>query len=194
MADLKLHMTKHLHSARQWLMRAEESFDKDSTIRGELDLFLAQAELQHARETNSSRQWRHRNLLMRHAFSLLLATIVAAAGVGAYLGTGERNAALPAPPDVQLAENTSAAKTPPEAVSITPLPVAAAQPVTSSTSSTAYGATVAKVTPTVQPVAVITPAQPENAVQPQTTEQKNLVPPDDMQKIVQTAARSLRGQ
>lgn len=44
----------HIKSARQWLERAEQAFDAESPTRGELDLILARAEVQHAQEKRSS--------------------------------------------------------------------------------------------------------------------------------------------
>jgi len=194
MSDLKRQMARRLHSTKQWLTRAEESFDKDSTIRGELDLFLAQAELQHAREANCSRQWQQRYLMIRHALAFILATTLVAAGLGVYWWTGERPVAVPAQPVVQLAGNLPVVKTIPESVSATMLPVVAAQPAVYPADNAASSAPVAKTTPATQPTSAITAAQPQNAEQLYQTEQKSLLPPGDLQKIVQTAARSLRGQ
>jgi len=194
MADLKRQMARRLTSAKQWLTRAEESFDKDSTIRGELDLFLAQAELQHAREANCSRKWRQRYSLLSHALSFILATAIVAAGLGIYWWTGERPAIVPAQPVVQLAGNIPEAKTAPESLAATIFPVVAAQPVVSPAASPPVSSPVDKPAPVAQPAVTVMAVQPENTKQLQQTEQKNLLPPDDLQKIVQTAARSLRGQ
>lgn len=46
----KRHVIWHIKSARQWLERAERAFDEESPARGELDLILARAEVQHAQE------------------------------------------------------------------------------------------------------------------------------------------------
>lgn len=42
---------QHIRAARDWLGRAESSMDKKNDVRGDLNLMLAQAELQRARET-----------------------------------------------------------------------------------------------------------------------------------------------
>jgi hypothetical protein len=104
MADFKRHMFRHLRSAKVWLTRAEESFDKNSRIRGELDLILAQAELQHARETSLSRQERKHYLFLRHATSFVLAAAIVVAGFGAYWGFSERHAVVPIPLAAQEAK------------------------------------------------------------------------------------------
>ena len=43
---------QHIRAAREWLGRAENSLDKENDIRGDLNLMLAQAELQRAKESN----------------------------------------------------------------------------------------------------------------------------------------------
>src|SRR5690349_18195559 len=110
MADFKGHMFRHLRSARVWLTRAEESFDKDSNIRGELDLFLAQAQLQHARETSLHRQGRPGSPLLRQALSFGFAALIVAASIGAYWGLSERNVAVPIPLAAQEVKVTPVVK------------------------------------------------------------------------------------
>jgi hypothetical protein len=50
MEETKRRMKRHIRSAQQWLDRAERAFDAESPTRGELDLLLARAEMQHAQE------------------------------------------------------------------------------------------------------------------------------------------------
>lgn len=45
-------LSKRIKSARQWLEKAEVSLGQDSGVRGELNLLLAQAEMQKLRETH----------------------------------------------------------------------------------------------------------------------------------------------
>lgn len=110
MADFKRNMFRHLRSARQWLAQAEEAFDKESNVRGELDLFLAQAELQRARETTSSRKGWFSFPLFRQAITFALAAAVLAAGSGIYWTVSERNASMPIPLAAQQRESASVAK------------------------------------------------------------------------------------
>ena len=77
MAEQNDKKTKHLRSARQWLTRAEESFDKDRDVRGELNLFLAQAELQHAQETSQTRGWLRKYPALRHGLAAIVAVTLA---------------------------------------------------------------------------------------------------------------------
>lgn len=53
MAELKDRMSEHVKAAKTWLGKAEQSFDKEQTIRGELNLMLAQAELKRAQEAKT---------------------------------------------------------------------------------------------------------------------------------------------
>jgi hypothetical protein len=181
MADFKRHMSGHLGSAKQWLTRAEESFDKDSNIRGELDLFLAQAELQRARETNSSRQWRYRYPVLRHALSLIAAMSIVAVGFGAFWWSSGTNMAVPAAPVAQETKNMPA---------VNPGSETAASPMR--TESPQPAAAAVSVTP---PQMALPPVErPEKAERARPSEKENLLPPDEMQKIIRAAGKSLRGQ
>lgn len=180
MADFKRHMFRHLRSARVWLTRAEESFDKNSKIRGELDLILAQAELQHARETGLSRQERRLFPFLRQATSFVLAAAIIAVGFGAYWGFSERHAAVPIPLAAQEAkvapmiQNANDAAVPVQVKDQRP---AAPKP----TSNT--------------PVETIMPAsRPETNVRAQAAEKENLLSPDEMKNVIRAAGKSLRGQ
>lgn len=84
MAEQNEKKTKHLRSARQWLTRAEESFDKDRDIRGELNLFLAQAELQHVQETGRNQGWLKKYPVLLHGLAAVVAVTLAWAVYGAY--------------------------------------------------------------------------------------------------------------
>ena len=76
--------TRHLRSARQWLTQAEESFDEDREVRGELNLFLAQAELQRAKETGLNRGWLKKYSALRHGLAVVVAVTVASVAYGVY--------------------------------------------------------------------------------------------------------------
>lgn len=181
MADFKKHMYGHLRSARIWLTRAEESFDKDSKIRGELDLLLAQAELQRARETSVSRQGRDNILIFRHAVSFVFAIALVAAGFGAYWGLSERNAAMPVPLAAQEAKVLPAA----------PKTSQAAAPVRVEDQRPAMPAVVS--TAPVEP-APKAGQRPEKSERPRSAERENLLSPDEMQTVIRAAGKTLRGQ
>ncbi len=180
MADLKRHMFRHLRSARVWLTRAEESFDKNSQIRGELDLILAQAELQRARETGLSRQERRHYPFLRHATSFVLAAFLVAAGFGAYWGLSERHAAVPIPLAAQEAKVPPVIQKTSDAAA--PVRVEDQRPaIPTPTSNT--------------PQETILPAsRPESTVRTQPAEKENLLSPDEMKNVIRAAGKSLRGQ
>ena len=80
----KTQLCHRLAAARQWLHQAEESFGKKQEMQGELNLFLAQAELQHVREGRKlpfwlQSRWGWQGMAM--AFAVLL---VLSAGAGIF--------------------------------------------------------------------------------------------------------------
>nr|WP_092071083.1 hypothetical protein [Dendrosporobacter quercicolus]NSL48474.1 hypothetical protein [Dendrosporobacter quercicolus DSM 1736]SDM18067.1 hypothetical protein SAMN04488502_102416 [Dendrosporobacter quercicolus] len=192
MADFKQRMSRHLRSARQWLTRAEESFDKESNIRAELDLMLAQAELQHAQEAKRAGEWRYKYLMMRHGIALGLAMLVAAGGLGGtfYLLQG-RQASPPmadgqaAPPAVtaEVRRASDKAATPPAQEPLEPAPAVISP---------------APATTQVQPTSIKTtdrqgPKQEQRKTVDKVDHSLEL-PPDEMQKLMRAAGKSLRGQ
>lgn len=48
--DLRQQTKHHVKAAKKWLHAAEQSFDQENVIKGDLNLMLAQAELKHAQE------------------------------------------------------------------------------------------------------------------------------------------------
>lgn len=184
MADLKQRMSKHLRSARQWLTRAEESFDKESNIRAELDLMLAQAELQHAQEAKRAGEWRYKYLMMRHGVALGLAVLVAAGGLGGtfYVLQGRQAATAP------LVKEQSA----PAAITSSPPP--AQEPVVSAPERAMQVPAATQV----QPASVKTGdrQEPRNEQRKAVEKADNSLelPPDEMQKLMRAAGKSLRGQ
>ncbi len=187
MADFKGNMFRHLRSAKVWLTRAEESFDKNSKLRGELDLLLAQAELQHARETSLSRQERYRMPLLRQATSFVLAAAIIAAGFGAYWGFSERHVAVPIPLAAQEAKTTPGAKSTPGVLkandSAAPVRVEDQRPAIAGPASN-------------PPRETTMPAarRPENNGRQQPAEKESLLSQDEMKDVIRAAGKSLRGQ
>lgn len=189
MAELKRNTTRRLRSARQWLIKAEQSFEKDREVRGELDLLLAKAELQHVQETKQATSWRYRYPLLRHGLAFGLAVFIAAAGVGsaAYWTMQERERAVPIP--------LAAQEKLPVAVKAEAAPVLSAQPeVNRVVSKEPVSQMQTKASAPVVPA--MAPASEEEAATVRT------VPParevrisqDEMQRLVREAGKSLRGQ
>lgn len=193
MSDLRQRMSRHLRSARQWLTRAEESFDKESNIRAELDLMLAQAELQHAKEAKRAGEWRYKYLVMRHGVAFGLAMLVAVGGLGGtfYMIQGRQTVIPP-----------STVEQPARSVHKTDLQV---EPDTATVSQTSNAKVVNSVSTRVTEVPVTIQAQPVSVKttdrqearilqQKETADSSLELPPDEMQKLMRAAGKSLRGQ
>lgn len=191
MAECKRNVNKHLNSAQQWLSEAEQAFGKDKDIRGELNLFLAQAELTHAREANRSRQWRYKYPVLQHGIAFCLAVSVAVVGVGASYWWGINRQQVQPIPEKQ--ETVSVGETSQD--KNVPKPVSPALPAT----GPAAGQPVMN---PVQPAyqQTVTPAYEAPAEKQRKSVadagQSNEVPltADEINKLVRTAGQSLRGQ
>jgi len=192
-AECKRNVNRHLNSAQQWLSEAEQAFGKDKDVRGELNLFLAQAELTHAREASRSRQWRYKYPVLQHGIAFCLAVTVAVVGVGASYWWGiNRQQAQPIPEKQQSvsAEKASQDTIAPKPVS-SALPAAApaaGQPVMNQVEPAVYQQTV---TPAYE-----APASTKQKKSAADVGQSSEVPltADEINKLVRTAGQSLRGQ
>lgn len=188
MVPLKQHMSQHLRCAKDWLTKAEEAFAKQHDLRGELDLMLAQAELQHVKEVNRSRQWRYKYVIYRHGVALVLAMFVVVVLSGVYWWTARPNVVLPIP-IVQQA-NLPAPIVLPEIISVTPSSVVRENKLSEPETAT--------------PVAVIEPNKvqgtdyleqgPKLVQPPKQSEEPAALSADEMRKLVRAAGKSLRGQ
>lgn len=194
-ADCKQNVNRHLNSAQQWLTEAEQAFDKDKDIRGELTLFLAQAELTHAREANRAHRWRYRYPVLRHGLALGLAAVVAIGGVGASYWWGvSRHQAQPVS---VIHQSVPAAQ--PNVLQVTP----AANPVTpaapSSAAVPAETPAEAKAQPAVDQESPRSyrstePSEPTKAVSDAGQSKEVPLTAEEINKLVRSAGKSLRGQ
>ncbi len=189
---------EHVRAAREWLGRAEDSLEQEDHIRGDLDVMLAQAELQRAQETEEGRvrrRWLGR-LLPAGA-----AALVAALVWGLW-------PSVPAP----LIERPSVmpAAEPGKAVSAS-VPAAAATPMAIE-SSTVRPMTAEIVSPTVSPMTaeissvVEEPSSVEVPISEKAADMeplpkpssrvpsRDILPSRDMQKLMSAAGQSLRAQ
>ncbi len=76
MSEWKSRVTTHLRSAQGWLSKAEQSFDEQKDIRGELNLMLAQAELKRAQEEKRGAKRSLRYTCYRQGGALLCAIVL----------------------------------------------------------------------------------------------------------------------
>lgn len=177
---------EHVRAAREWLGRAEDSLEQEDHIRGDLDVMLAQAELQRAQETEEGRvrrRWLGR-LLPAGA-----AALVAALVWGLW-------PSVPAP----LIDRPSVmpAAEPGEAVSVS-VPAAAATPMAIE-SSTVRPMTAEISSVVEEPSSVEVPisekaADMEPLPQPSSrVPSRDILPSRDMQKLMSAAGQSLRAQ
>ena len=194
MAEAKKHMNRHLRSARQWLTKAEEAFDQDHDVRGELDLLLAQAELQHVKEKKATRRWAFTYPLLRHGLAIVAAVFVAAAGLGgAYWFLHEQERAIPIP--LAIEQQPIKAVLPEQSAPVSgktsqQVPASAHHPTEELTPVRAVAVE------TTRPSAVKAKeaASPPKAVEAEAVETEAQLRPDEMHKLIRAAAKSLRGQ
>lgn len=178
MAPFKQHMYQHLRSAKEWLTKAEEAFDKEHDVRAELDLMLAQAELQHAKETNRSRQWQYKYLLFRHGVALSLALFMTVLAGGVYWWVHKPVLPIPTPVVPQVASSSEhVGKSEDQVKAVTMM----TEEEKSSTEVTTLRSDQKKA-----------PAKTEQ-IQKQ-VEPAVILSNDEMQKLVRAAGKSLRGQ
>lgn len=86
-------LSSHIRSARNWLFKAEQSFDNRNELQGKLHLMLAQAEMQYARENKEPwhLSWKVQGL------AIVLAGLTVSAGVGlAYFSHSNQTSQLQA--------------------------------------------------------------------------------------------------
>lgn len=186
MAHVRKKIYQHLRSAKRWLTKAEEAFDKERDIRGELDLMLAQAELQHVKEVNRSQHWRYRYLAVRHGVALTCAVVIATGLCGIYWWTHNPQMVVPTPLASQVSLSLEA-KIPLKSNAMQVVPVSKEQE---------------KETPTHKEDALLVQhsavqnvvSQQRKVEQPQQVEPSVALSSDEMQKLVRAAGKSLRGQ
>lgn len=193
--DCKQNINKHLTSAQQWLSKAEEAFEQDSDIRGELNLFLAQAELTRAKEKKRSQHWRHRYPIFRHSMAIGLAFVIATGGMTAsYLwGMDHHGVKQPLPTDAPAPVfQTGSSQVDELSGVMTPT----SSPLTTTPESNAYKAVADKDRTTASQQLSAPPAadkQSHPSTKPQQEPELPLTP-DEVNNLIRLAGKSLRGQ
>ena len=90
----------HIRNVRNSLKKAEDSFRSNNDMRGELDLMLAEAEMQHLREKRGfAAVWTRQRLAVVAAFLLILT------GAGGWFWA--RNSLPPKPADIVAAQSSA---------------------------------------------------------------------------------------
>ena len=178
---------QHIRAAREWLGRAENSLDKENDIRGDLNLMLAQAELQRAKESNG--------LARKPSWTVRLAPLAMALLLGggclAFLQM-ERPLAVnemqPPAAAMQASREEAPVKSEPAAALPADQPPASVPaPVSSATAAHQ----VQQLEVASQPQQVQSPSTAgAGTAEPAAT----TVPSANMQKLMQSAGRSLRAQ
>lgn len=191
MADFKQNMFRRLRSARQWLKHAEEAYDTDRDIRAELDLMLAQAELQQAKEAHHNSRWWHKYSSLSQGLAVSLAITIATVGFGGtYWWLNKHQTSIPALPLAAQQEAKANDITKPEpikgqqAVDVKPAP--------------AERKNDQRDEPSVKPMNQQNVQRAEIRVkddyEPRQADKESLLPPEELQKLVRAAGKSLRGQ
>lgn len=187
MNDSKRPFVSNLESAKAWIHQAEQSFGQDADIRGELNLLLAQAELQRVREANRARQWRWKYPLLRHSLALVLALIAVIGGF--YLWDSRTTIQLqPVTINKEAVVPVAQQLQPTQA----PLPAAYPQPSAAEQQPPATIVNTAVTTNTVNSPPPVQPSQRENV--PANRDHEIQLSQDEMQKLIRAAGKSLRGQ
>ena len=189
---------EHVRAAREWLGRAEDSLEQEDHIRGDLDVMLAQAELQRAQETEEGRvrrRWLGR--LLPAGAAALVAALVWGLWPSVPAPLIERPSVMPAaePGEAGSASVPAAAATPMAIESSTVRPMTAeivsptVSPITAEISSVVEEPSSVEV-PISEKAADMEPfPQPSSRVP-----SRDILPSRDMQKLMSAAGQSLRAQ
>ena len=180
-------LKNHIKAAREWLCKAEHSLDEDNKVKGNLNLMLAQAELQRAKESKSSRGNQHKILSLA---PLALALLLAFSGY--YFITRETQP-LQSPLRTAIEEHPVMTPAPHQAVSELNTVSVAPPTALNETKPTAPEVAGAPGTPVSEPLPP-TPTVTVNAAPGVVREAAGQVPPIEMQKLMRAAGKSLRAQ
>ncbi len=172
---------KHISAARDWLGRAESSMDKENSLRGDLDVMLAQAELQRAQETKFGHGWR--KWLMRLA-PLIIAIVV---GIG-YLAILHSSKGIEVPTNITTVKDSEDSSAGLEKTQVVKVQSSFEEHEEAAKDSTGNGASgfVRQDPPTVE----VVPQIPQPEAPPEKTESH--VPDTEMQQLMQAAGKTLR--
>ena len=168
-----------IRAVKHWLTQAEQHFDVDAPVRGQMDLLIAEAELRSTRNVvESNSNWRKGSWKFQLiAFSL--AAILVTSGVGR-LWTQNESIRTDATPVRQIA-------LPPITLTVPPAPVSVVEDKKLALPARGSETAVAAGVDTMNPTQEVKRTEPMTA--PQTT-----LSPDEMNRLVQAAGQTLRGR
>lgn len=163
-----------IQAVKHWLNRADEHFDGNASVRGEMDLLLAEAELRSTREKLQSGAGKMRTNWFRQGIAFAIAAVMVATGMGGAWWWWQDIRTESVPPVVAAS------------------PVLPVQPIMAP-AHTISAAPIEQPVP--RPVAAVDSMSPgqevKSATRPPNREQS--VSQDEMKRLIQTAGHSLRG-
>ena len=193
MSERKKRLKNHIKAAKEWLCKAEDSLDKDNNIQGDLNLMLAQAELQRAKESEQSQPKKKIHGFVRLA---PVAVAVLLVGIGSQFWPHVFATKVPTPVLKTVAEEP--AKPP------GPLPPVMSEINTGEISAPAVArqqivpAAVKVDVPLAeneQSMVKLAPAEERETMSAEAESPvKSKIPPADMQKLMRAAGKTLREQ
>jgi len=180
----KNRLKRHISAAKEWLGRAEKSLDQDNEVKGDLNLMLAQAELQRAKEEKHGRKkgfvpW-------RHIASALVAVLLVWGASGLWTLPGSNPLQQP---KTMVEEKPAIQGIPVDQVK--PKPSLENKSSTDIISSQAVSAAAKEER---QLPSQIAETKAKTSAAPVVSEQTAAAPPVEMQKLMRTAGKTLRSQ
>lgn len=168
-----------IRAVKNWLTRAEQHFDVDAPVRGQMDLLIAEAELRSTRNAvDSNSNWRKGNWrLQLIAFSL--AAILVTVGVGRLWWQNESSG--------NEKNATRQSNLPPITLTVSPAPVSVMEDKKLALPARGIEATAAAGVDTMNPTQEV--KKTETLTAPQTA-----LSPEEMKRLVQAAGQTLRGR
>ncbi|WP_278831716.1 preprotein translocase subunit SecG [Mitsuokella multacida] len=191
MKDRNQKQRRHIRAARQWLGEAETSLAENHRVRGELKVMLAKAELARVEGTPGHRFVKRWSMRLMPA---LVALVIAGGGYALWQSRTAVYTAAPAPVRAQVdavdavedaAEPQEAVTTATSAPEAEPAAVAPPQQMSEAEAP-------AKVTAAASPQAAPQETAPAAAEPHAVVQSAPKVPDDGMQKLMQTAGKTLR--
>lgn len=181
MKDRNQKQRRHIRAARQWLGEAETSLAENHRVRGELKVMLAKAELARVEGTPGHRFVKRWSMRLMPA---LVALVIAGGGYALWQSRTAVYTAAPAPVRAQV-DAVDAAATATSAPEAEPAAVAPPQQMSEAEAP-------AKVTAAASPQAAPQETAPAAAEPHAVVQSAPKVPDDGMQKLMQTAGKTLR--